>query len=173
VFKSSRGLWILSCEEAIQLAYGTLVILLTMLVGPKIMQWGSIAVFFYQESWKIVIWPLLCWCNITHNEKINYTVFYERGMKTKLSDISMTGWWCLCCCEVPYIKRWQCPGSRSQYIKGRSIQSAARLSSAEERWTLCEYIFLVLLDHWYQLFLSVENWVPQKPLQWFFSSTIR
>jgi hypothetical protein len=36
-FESRQGLWILSCEEAIQLAYGTSVVLLRCLFVPEIM----------------------------------------------------------------------------------------------------------------------------------------
>jgi hypothetical protein len=36
VFESHKGLWILSCEEAFQLAYGTLVVLLRCLFVPEI-----------------------------------------------------------------------------------------------------------------------------------------
>jgi hypothetical protein len=36
-FKSLQELWILSCEEAIQLAYGTSVVLLRYLFVPEIM----------------------------------------------------------------------------------------------------------------------------------------
>jgi hypothetical protein len=36
-FESRLGLWILSCEEAIQLAYGTSVVLLRYLFVPEIM----------------------------------------------------------------------------------------------------------------------------------------
>jgi hypothetical protein len=36
-FESQQGVWILSCEEAIQLAYGTSLVLLRCLFVPEIM----------------------------------------------------------------------------------------------------------------------------------------
>jgi hypothetical protein len=47
-FESPQGLWILSCEEAIQLAYGTLVVLLRCPFVPEIMNRRAPEVFFHQ-----------------------------------------------------------------------------------------------------------------------------
>jgi hypothetical protein len=48
-FESWQGLWILSCEEAIQLAYGTSVVLLRCQFVPEIMHRRAPAeVFLYQ-----------------------------------------------------------------------------------------------------------------------------
>jgi hypothetical protein len=44
-FESLQGLWILSCEEAIQLAYGTLVVLLRYPFVPEIMHGRAPEVF--------------------------------------------------------------------------------------------------------------------------------
>jgi hypothetical protein len=47
-FESRQGLWILSCEEAIELAYGTLVVLLRCPFVPEIMQGRVPEVFLHQ-----------------------------------------------------------------------------------------------------------------------------
>jgi hypothetical protein len=47
-FESRQGLWILSFEEAIQLAYGTWVILLRCPFVPEIMPWRAPEVFLHQ-----------------------------------------------------------------------------------------------------------------------------
>jgi hypothetical protein len=47
-FESRQGLWILSCEEAIQLAYGTSVVLLRCPFVPEIMHGSAHEVFFYE-----------------------------------------------------------------------------------------------------------------------------
>jgi hypothetical protein len=47
-FESRQGLWILSCEEAIQLAYGKSVVLLRCLSMPEIMQGRAPEVFLHQ-----------------------------------------------------------------------------------------------------------------------------
>jgi hypothetical protein len=47
-FESRQGLWILSCEEAIQLGYGTLVVLLRFPFMPEIMYGRAPEVFLYQ-----------------------------------------------------------------------------------------------------------------------------
>jgi hypothetical protein len=47
-FESRQGLWILSCEEAIQLAYGTSVVLLRCLFVPEIMHGRAPEVFLHQ-----------------------------------------------------------------------------------------------------------------------------
>jgi hypothetical protein len=47
-FESQLGLWILSCEEAIQLAYGTSVVLLRCPTVPEIMQGRVPEVFLHQ-----------------------------------------------------------------------------------------------------------------------------
>jgi hypothetical protein len=47
-FESRQGLWILSCEEATQLAYGTSVVLLRCPFVPEIMHGGSPEVFLHQ-----------------------------------------------------------------------------------------------------------------------------
>jgi hypothetical protein len=54
-FKSCQGLWILSCEEAIQLAYGTYVVLLGYPFVPEIMQGRAPEVFLHQYSWNVAI----------------------------------------------------------------------------------------------------------------------
>ena len=43
-----QGLWILSCQEAIQLAYGTSVVLLRCPLVPEIMYGGALEVFLHQ-----------------------------------------------------------------------------------------------------------------------------
>jgi hypothetical protein len=47
-FESRHGLWILSCEEAIQLAYGTSVVLLRCPFEPEIMHGRAPEVFLHQ-----------------------------------------------------------------------------------------------------------------------------
>jgi hypothetical protein len=47
-FESRQGLWILSCEEAIQLAYGTSVVLLRCPFVPEIMHGKAPEVFLHQ-----------------------------------------------------------------------------------------------------------------------------
>jgi hypothetical protein len=47
-FESLQGLWILSCEEAIQLAYGMTVVLFRCPFVPEIMHGRAPAVFLYQ-----------------------------------------------------------------------------------------------------------------------------
>jgi hypothetical protein len=47
-FESRQGLWILSCEEAIQLAYGTSVVLLRYPFVPEIMHGRAPEVFLHQ-----------------------------------------------------------------------------------------------------------------------------
>jgi hypothetical protein len=46
--ESLQGLWILSCEEAIQLAYGTSVVLLRYTFVPEIMHGRAPEVFLHQ-----------------------------------------------------------------------------------------------------------------------------
>jgi hypothetical protein len=47
--------WIFSCEEAIQLAYGTTVVLLRCPFVPEIMHGGAPEVFLRQFSWNVAI----------------------------------------------------------------------------------------------------------------------
>jgi hypothetical protein len=47
-FESRQGLWILSCEEAIQLAYGTSVVLLRCPFVPEIIHGRALEVFLHQ-----------------------------------------------------------------------------------------------------------------------------
>jgi hypothetical protein len=47
-FESVQGLWIISREEAIQLAYGTSVVLLRYPFVPEIMHGRAPEVFFHQ-----------------------------------------------------------------------------------------------------------------------------
>jgi hypothetical protein len=47
-FESRQGIWILSCEEAIQLAYGTSVVLLRYPFVPEIMHGRAHEVFLHQ-----------------------------------------------------------------------------------------------------------------------------
>jgi hypothetical protein len=47
-FESRKGLWILSFEEAIQLAYGTSVVLLRCPIVPIIMHGRASEVFLHQ-----------------------------------------------------------------------------------------------------------------------------
>jgi hypothetical protein len=47
-FETGQGLWILTCEEAIQLAYGTSVVLLRCLFMPEIMHRRAPEVFLHQ-----------------------------------------------------------------------------------------------------------------------------
>jgi hypothetical protein len=46
-FESRQRLWILSCEEAIQLAYGMSVVLLSSQFMPEIMHKGAPEVFLH------------------------------------------------------------------------------------------------------------------------------
>jgi hypothetical protein len=46
--ESRQGIWILSCEEDIQLAYGTSVVLLRFLIMPEKMQGRDPEVFLNQ-----------------------------------------------------------------------------------------------------------------------------
>jgi hypothetical protein len=52
-FKSRQELWILSCEEAIQRAYGKSVVLLRCPFVPEIMHGGAPEVFLHQYSWNV------------------------------------------------------------------------------------------------------------------------
>jgi hypothetical protein len=54
-FVSRQGLWILSCEEAIQLAYGTSVVLLRCPFVPEIMHGKAPEVFLHLLSWNVAI----------------------------------------------------------------------------------------------------------------------
>jgi hypothetical protein len=54
-FESRQGLWILLCEEAIQLAYGTSVVLLRCPFVPEIMHGRAPEVFLHQYSWNVAI----------------------------------------------------------------------------------------------------------------------
>jgi hypothetical protein len=47
-FESREGLWILSCEEAIQLAYGMSVVLLRSPFVPEIMHRRAPEIFLHQ-----------------------------------------------------------------------------------------------------------------------------
>jgi hypothetical protein len=47
-FESRQGLWIISCEEAIQLAYVTSVVLLRCLFVPEIMHGRAPEVFLHK-----------------------------------------------------------------------------------------------------------------------------
>jgi hypothetical protein len=47
-FESRQGLWILSCEEAIQLVYGMSVVLLRCPFMPEIMHGRAAEVFLHQ-----------------------------------------------------------------------------------------------------------------------------
>jgi hypothetical protein len=47
-FESRQGLWILSCEEAIQLAYGTSMVLVVYPFVPEIMHGRAPEVFLHQ-----------------------------------------------------------------------------------------------------------------------------
>jgi hypothetical protein len=48
MFESRQGLWILPCEEAIQVANGTPVVLLRYTLVPEIMHGGATEVFLHQ-----------------------------------------------------------------------------------------------------------------------------
>jgi hypothetical protein len=54
-FESRQGLLILSCEEAIQVAYGTPVVLLRCTFVPEIMHGRAPVVFLHQKSWNVAI----------------------------------------------------------------------------------------------------------------------
>jgi hypothetical protein len=54
-FESRQELWILSCEEVIQLAYGTSMVPFRCLFVPEIMHRGAPEVFLQQLSWNIAI----------------------------------------------------------------------------------------------------------------------
>jgi hypothetical protein len=77
-FESRQGLWITACEEAIQLAYGTSVVLLRCPFVPEIMHGRATEVFLLQESWNVAKWPILCRCDVKHNQtnKYMYIVIY-------------------------------------------------------------------------------------------------
>jgi hypothetical protein len=65
-----QGLWILSCEEAIQLANRMSVFLLLRCpFVPEVMHWRAPEVFLHQLSWKVYISPILCWCDLKLNQK--------------------------------------------------------------------------------------------------------
>jgi hypothetical protein len=53
--ESRQGLSILSCEEAIQLAYGKSEVLLKYSFVPEIMHGGAPEVFLHQLSWNVAI----------------------------------------------------------------------------------------------------------------------
>jgi hypothetical protein len=53
--ESCKGIGILSFEEAIQVAYGTWMVLLRCPFVPGIMHRGASEVFFNQLSWKVTI----------------------------------------------------------------------------------------------------------------------
>jgi hypothetical protein len=59
-FKSRQGLWILSCEEAIQLAYGMLVVLHRCLLVPEIMHGRALEVFLHLSKVGIMPYDLYC-----------------------------------------------------------------------------------------------------------------
>jgi hypothetical protein len=69
-FESQQGLWNLSCEEAIQLAYRTSVVLLRSPFVPEIMHGRAPEVFLHQLSLNVAIWQLLCRCNVKPKIKI-------------------------------------------------------------------------------------------------------
>jgi hypothetical protein len=62
--ESRQGLWILSCEETIQLAYGTSVVLLMCPFVPEIMHGRAHEVFLHQWSLNVAIWPIMCRCDV-------------------------------------------------------------------------------------------------------------
>jgi hypothetical protein len=68
-FKSVQRLWILSCEETIQLAYGTSVVLLRCQFVSEIMHGGAPEVFLHQLSLNVAIWPILCRCDVKTQSK--------------------------------------------------------------------------------------------------------
>jgi hypothetical protein len=69
--------WIYSCEKAIQLAYGMPSVLFHWPFLPEIMHEGAPEAFLYgapkaflsRKSWKVAIWPLLCWFNVKPTKK--------------------------------------------------------------------------------------------------------
>jgi hypothetical protein len=76
-FEFQQGLWIISfsCEEAIHLAYETSVVLLRCPFVPEIMhgrapQRSSST----NKSWNVVIWPILCQCDVkpNHNKQTRH-----------------------------------------------------------------------------------------------------
>jgi hypothetical protein len=63
-FESRQVLWILSCEEDIQLAYGTSVVPLRCPFVPGIMHGRAPKVFFHRLSWNVAKRPILCRCDV-------------------------------------------------------------------------------------------------------------
>jgi hypothetical protein len=63
--------WILSCEEAIQLAYRSLVALLRCPLTPEIMHKGAPEVFLTTSKTGKLPYDLYrqCWCNEKSNQK--------------------------------------------------------------------------------------------------------
>jgi hypothetical protein len=68
-----RKFWLLSCEEAIQLTYGTSVVLLRYPFVPEIMHGRAPEVFLHQLSWNVAIWPILCRCDVKPNKSNKQT----------------------------------------------------------------------------------------------------
>jgi hypothetical protein len=54
-YKSLQGLWILSCEQALKLAYGMLIVLLGCLFMPEIIKGRAPEVYLCQLSWNVPI----------------------------------------------------------------------------------------------------------------------
>ena len=54
-FKSRQGIWILSCEQAIWLAYETSMVLLRGSLVPEIKYGGAPDVLLHQYSWEVAI----------------------------------------------------------------------------------------------------------------------
>jgi hypothetical protein len=54
-FESRQGLWILSCEEAILIAYGTSSVLLRCPIVPEINHGRAPELFLHQYSWNAAI----------------------------------------------------------------------------------------------------------------------
>jgi hypothetical protein len=52
-FESHLDIWILACEEAIQVAYGPSVVLLGCPFVPEIFHGGALGVFLHQSSGKV------------------------------------------------------------------------------------------------------------------------
>jgi hypothetical protein len=77
-FKSQRWFWILSCGEAIKLAYRKLVVLLRCPFRSEIIHGRVPEVFLNQLSLKVAIWPILCRCHVKpkqkkHHPRVTYT----------------------------------------------------------------------------------------------------
>jgi hypothetical protein len=88
VLESRQGLWILSCEEAIQLAYGTSVVLLRCPFVPEIMH-GRAPAWCLPPPVNVAKWPILCRCDV--KPKTKQTKKITKNKKVICKEFSCTG----------------------------------------------------------------------------------